>query len=418
MKCLSPRLQTPPVPAGFSLRQRLVSSFWLFVLLFVLCAASSVAQPSFNPEVRVWLTRWQNTPLYITSESTWRATGAGETCSIPAGERVVVECKDRRLTLRIGDKSLQAEQWTMEGKASLTLSDTPSNGQRSYRGKMVLQVYKNRLQVLNILPLEDYLLGVVPLEMPTGFPVEALKAQAIAARSWTVRNRHKHEADGADVCDGTHCQVYGGVTAEKESATLAVQSTAGLIMVHGNAPVDGVYTADCGGQPAPNNNSVPLPDRDSSGRDYCTANSAHYWSLGFTFPEVWQAAGEKDSGQKLPKGELDAQIVQTDASGRVVTLRIRCGEQTREVSGTRLRSRLSLPSTLFSVRLDQGNTIVFEGSGSGHGNGLCQWGAAGRARAGYKAEDILQAYYPGAQIAPLSEAMWQWRKAQRPNSAR
>lgn len=390
----------------------------LWCALLFLLSPRLMAQESSNPEVRVWLTRWQNTPLYITSESTWRATGAGETCSMPAGERVVVECKDRQVTLRVGDKSLQAEEWTIEGKAPLTLSDAQSNGQRSYRGKLVLRVYKSRLQVLNVLPLEDYLLGVVPLEMPSGFPAEALKAQAIAARSWTVRNRHKHEADGADVCDGTHCQVYGGVTAEKESTTLAVQGTAGLIMVNGDAPVDGVYTADCGGQPAPNSPGVPSADRDESGKDYCAANPAHRWSLGFTFLEVWQAAGEKDSGQKLPKGELDVQIVQTDASGRVVTVRIRCGEQTREVSGTRLRSRLLLPSTLFSVRLDQGNTVVFEGSGSGHGNGLCQWGAAGRARAGYKAEDILQAYYPGAQIAPLSEAMWQWRKAQRPNSAR
>ncbi len=390
----------------------------LWCALLFLLSPRLIAQESSNPEVRVWLTRWQNAPLYITSESTWRATGAGETCSIPAGERVVVECKDRRLTLRVGDKNLQAEEWTLEGKVPLTLADARSNGQRSYRGKMVLRVYKSRLQVLNVLPLEDYLLGVVPLEMPSGFPAEALKAQAIAARSWTVRNRHKHEADGADVCDGTHCQVYGGVTVEKESTTLAVQGTAGLILVNGEAPVDGVYTADCGGQPAPNSPGLPPADRDESGKDHCAANPAHRWSLSFTFLEVWQAAGEKDSGQKLPKGELDVQIVQTDASGRVVTLRIRCGEQTREVSGTRLRSRLSLPSTLFSVRLDQGNTIVFEGSGSGHGNGLCQWGAAGRARAGYKAEDILQAYYPGAQVAPLSEAMWQWRKAQRPNSAR
>lgn len=390
----------------------------LWCALLFLLSPRLMTQESFNPEVRVWLMRWQNTPLYITSESTWRATGAGETCSIPAGERVVVECKDRRVTLRFGDKSLQAEEWTMEGKTPLTLSDAQSNGQRSYRGKMVLRVYRSRLQVLNVLPLEDYLLGVVPLEMPSGFPAEALKAQAIAARSWTVRNRHKHEADGADVCDGTHCQVYGGVTAEKESTTLAVQNTAGLILVNGDIPVDGVYTADCGGQPAPNNTAVPPADRDESGKDYCAANAAHRWSLGFTFLEVWQAAGEKDSGHKLPKGELDVQIVQTDASGRVVTLRIRCGEQTREVSGARLRSWLSLPSTLFSVRLDQGNTIVFEGSGSGHGNGLCQWGAAGRARAGQTAEDILRAYYPGAQVAPLSEAMWQWRKARRPNSAR
>lgn len=390
---------------------------WSTVLL--LFSLPLMAQEPFNPEVRVWLMRWQNTPLYVASESPWRAIGAGETYSIPAGETATVERNDTQLTLRFGSQSVQAEEWRLEADAPITLSSAQGNSRRSYRGKIVARVYKGRLQVLNLLPLEEYLLGVVPLEMPPGFPAEALKAQAIAARSWTVRNRHKHEADGADVCDGAHCQVYGGVTAEKESTTLAVRNTAGLIMVNGDVPVDGAYTADCGGQPASGNGvSTPLADRDESGKDYCAANPGHHWSLGFTFGEVWQAAAEKDSLQQIPKGEIDVQIVQTDASGRVITLRICCGDQTREVSGTRLRSRLSLPSTLFSVRLDQGNTVVFEGSGSGHGNGLCQWGAAGRARAGQKAEDILHSYYPGAQVAPLSEAMWEWRKARKPNSAR
>jgi len=390
----------------------------LYLLLFLLCPALQAQQP-FNPPVRVWLTRWQSTPLYITSQSEWRITGAGASHRMTAGETVRVECDATLVTLRLRDKSLQAEEWTIEGDAPLSLSRAQDKSGSSYRGKLTLRVCKGKLQVVNTLPLEDYLLGVVPLEMPPNFPTEALKAQAIAARSWTVRNRHKHEAEGADVCDSTHCQVYGGVTAEKESTTLAVQNSAGLILVKDGSPVDGVYTADCGGQPAAANGvSTPPPDRDSSGRDYCLANPGHYWSLSFTFLEVWQAAGEKDSSQDMPKGEIDVQILQTDASGRVVTLRIRCGEQTREVSGTRLRSRLSLPSTLFSVRVDQGNTIVFVGNGSGHGNGLCQWGAAGRARSGQKAEEILQAYYPGAQIVPLSEAMWQWREARKPNSAR
>lgn len=390
----------------------------LWCLLLFPFSPLLMAQEPFNPEVRVWLTRWQNVPLHITSESPWQATGAGGSHDIPAGETATIERDETRLTLRFGNKSLQAEEWTLEGEAPLTLSNAQGDPKRSYRGKLVLRMYRGRLQVVNVLSLEEYLRGVVPLEMPPDFPMEALRAQAIAARSWMVRNRHKHEADGADVCDGTHCQVYGGVTAERENVTLAVQSTAGLIMVNEDAPVDGVYTADCGGQPAPSSPHSLSADRDEAGKDYCAANPRHRWSLGFTFGEVWQAAGGKDSLQEVPKGEMDVQILQTDASGRVVTLRIRWGEQTREVGGAQLRGRLSLPSTLFSVRLDQGNTVVFEGTGSGHGKGLCQWGAAGRARAGQKAQDILQAYYPGARLAPLSEAMWEWQKVRKPNSVR
>ncbi|MEJ5253302.1 MAG: SpoIID/LytB domain-containing protein [Chthonomonadetes bacterium] len=390
----------------------------LFFLLFAL-ALPSLAQQAFNPEVRVWLTRWRNSSLHITCSARWQVVSGETQREIPAGETVLVERAGEQVALQIGDERLEAKEWNLQGEAPLSLSDAQGNNGRSYRGKIVVRVYRSRLQVLNVLPLEDYLLGVVPLEMPPGFPAEALKAQAVAARSWTVRNRFRHEADGADVCDGIHCQVYGGMNAEKESTTTAVRGTAGVILVNSDLPVDGVYTADCGGQPALGNGVEPPPaDRDDAGRDYCADNPRHRWQVGFAFMEVWQAAGEQDSAQEPPKGEVDVQIAQSDAGGRVLNLRIRCGEVVREVSGVQLRSRLSLPSTLFSVRLDQGNMIVFEGSGSGHGKGLCQWGAAGRARAGQSMEQILQAYYPGASLATLSEVMWQWRKNQKGSSNR
>ena len=388
--------------------------FPLLSLLVLLLCVSSQAQDAFHPEVRVWLTRWQNTSLQITGSASWRAVSGEMQREIPASETVLAELRGERVALRIGDENLlEAKEWSLQGSAPLSLSDTLGNDGRTYRGRILLRAHRNRLQVINILPLEDYLLGVIALEMPPSFPAEALKAQAIAARSWTVRNRWKHEADGADVCDGTHCQGYGGVHAEKESSSTAVRDTAGLILVNGAQPVDGVYTADCGGQPI----SAPA-DRDESGRDYCADNPRHRWQIGFGWMEVWQAVGEQDSAQELPKGEVDVQIAQTDASGRVLKLRIQCGDSIREVSGARLRSRLGLPSTLFSVRLDQGSMVVFEGSGSGHGSGLCQWGAAGRARAGQSLEQILHAYYPGARVVPLSEAMWEWRKNQKPNSVR
>jgi len=391
----------------------------LLTFSLTLCAGRITAQDAFSTDVRVWLMRWQSAPLRITCEAPWQALSRDNSTNIPPAAVVVAEVKGNRVVLRLGTAALRSEEWNLQGEAPFTLSSMQGNNSRTYRGRIVLRVNRGRLQVLNVLPLEDYLLGVVPLEMPPSFPAEALKAQAISARSWTVRNRLKHQADGADVCDGIHCQVYGGVTAERESTSTAVRSTAGLILVRDDAPVDATYTADCGGQPASGNHSTPLPpDTSESGQDYCSANPQHRWSLGFSFLEVWQAAGEKDSPQSTPKGDVDVQIAQTDAGRRVLKVQIRCGDFVREISGAQLRSRLSLPSTLFSVRLDQGNAVVFEGSGSGHGAGLCQWGAAGRARAGQSADQILQAYYPGARIVPLSEAMWEWRKNRKSSSVR
>lgn len=388
-------------------------AWWLLVLL----SSLAYAQAMFQPEVRVWLTRWQSTPLCISCPSPWRVTGAGRTWNLPAGERVTVEREGTQLTLRIGDRQWRASEWTIEGEAPLSL--TTDTNMQSYRGKLMLRLYRDRLQVVNVLPLEEYLLGVVPLEMPSRFPAEALRAQAIAARSWSVRNRGKHEADGADYCDTTHCQVYAGVLAERESTTQAVRDTAGLILVNAGAPVDGVYTADCGGQPAlENRTDAPPSDRNESGEDYCAANPRHRWTLRVPLLQVWQLAGGKDSLQESPNGNVEVLTAQRDASGRVVTLRLRWGEQAVEVAGARLRQALSLPSTLFEVWVEGVNLLVFEGRGAGHGRGLCQWGAAGRARAGQKAEQILQFYYPGAQIVPLSEAMWRWREEQKGSSVR
>lgn len=378
--------------------------------------ARAQEQPPF--EVRVLLTRWQHSPVYVTSPSPWQARTARRTLRFAAGEQVRLEREEERWALCLGDERISEPEWTLEGAEGISLSAFADGELQRYRGRLWCRFHRGKGQVVNVLPLEEYLWGVVPREMPSRFPAEALKAQAIAARSWTVRNRGKHEAEGVDFCDTTHCQVYTGALAERESTTRAVQETAGLILVTADAPVDGVYTADCGGRPAPGNSPTPLPaDRDDSGTDYCATNPRHLWTLRFPFSRVWRLAGGEDSPPEPSKGEVAAQIAQSDASGRVLSLRLRWGAQAVEVPGVRLRQALSLPSTLFEVRVEE-SLLVFDGRGAGHGSGLCQWGAAGRARAGQRVEEILRGYYPGAQIAPLSEAMWRWREARKANSAR
>lgn len=372
---------------------------------------------SFNPEVRVWLTAWQRTTLYLQCNAPWRAVSDTQTRELPSQQSVMVEVKGEQVLLRTGEGVAAAPSWTIEGQAPIRISLSASQAGRAYRPRLVLRQRNGRLQVINILPLEDYLLGVVPLEMPSSFPREALRAQAIAARSWTVRNRYKHEREGFDVCDTTHCQVYGGYDAERDSTTEAVRETAGLVLLQQGLPVDATYTADCGGQPALNGNRpLPPPDRDSSGRDYCEANPRHRWQIDFPIEQFWQKATGQEFTPEVAKQEVVVEAEQIDLSGRVVSVRLRWGERVQLVEATQLRLRLSLPSTLFQIRVEQGRRVMIEGTGAGHGRGLCQWGAAGRARIGQTAEQILQEYYPEATIAPLDEAIWGWR-SQRRNSA-
>lgn len=370
--------------------------------------------PSFNPEVRVWLSAWQRTTLYLQCEAPWRAVSDTQALELPSQQSVTVEVKGEQVLLRTGDRVAAAASWTLSGDAPIRISSSMSQAGRAYRSRLMFKQRNGRLQVINVLPLEDYLLGVVPLEMPPSFPKEALRAQAIAARTWTVRNRHKHEREGFDVCDMTHCQVYGGYDAERETTTEAVRETAGLVLVQQGLPVDATYTADCGGQPAANSNGqLPLPDRDSSGRDYCEANPRHRWQLTIPIEQFWQKVTGQEFTEEVAKHEIAIKPERIDPSGRVLSMRLCLGKGVQLVEAASLRLRLSLPSTLFQIRVERGRQVVIEGTGAGHGRGLCQWGAAGRARAGHTAEQILRAYYPEATIAPLDEAIWEWRNQRR-----
>jgi stage II sporulation protein D len=125
----------------------------------------------------------------------------------------------------------------------------PFAGKR-YRGALVAFLnHRGRLNLLNELPLEDYLRGVVPSELgPDSYPeLEALKAQAVAARSYTLRNLNGFAEEGYDLCGTPKCQVYGGRGAEHPTSDRAVAATAGEVMVWRGAPIDALYSATCGG---------------------------------------------------------------------------------------------------------------------------------------------------------------------------
>ncbi len=124
-------------------------------------------------------------------------------------------------------------------------------GNRAYRGYM--EIYDNavnKLTLINVLPFEEYLYAVVPAEMPASWSIEALKAQAVAARTYAKTQMTKHNASGYNVCDVEHCQMYLGVNNENQNSTLAVQQTAGLEAYYNGALIDAVFSSSSGGATA------------------------------------------------------------------------------------------------------------------------------------------------------------------------
>jgi stage II sporulation protein D len=249
------------------------------------------------------------------------------------------------------------------------------------------------------LRLEDYVAGVVSGEMPASFPPEALRAQAVAARSYALTRKIEAQAAGRrwDIGTGVLAQVYvhGGASA---AAKAAVGATAGEVLVLGMEPVEAYFHAVCGGE-----TEAGLP---ALGRDLpylvpvpcggCKDAPRARWTAKVTAAELGRAAG-------LGGAATAARIVSRTGTGRAERVEIARGERKAVLAASDLRQRLGyerLPSLAFDVRLD-GGEFVLAGRGRGHGAGLCQWGAAGLAREGKGYREILGHYYPGTEVVRM-----------------
>ncbi len=305
-------------------------------------------------------------------------------------------------------------------------------GDRQWRGSLGVFVNpRGQLTLVDRVPLETYLLGVVPGEIGTlgEARLEAGKAQAIAARSYTLFYRGRRAAEGFDLYGTVEDQVYGPVESERPEAARCVTETRGQLALSQGQPIRANYCSTCGGITAEVWEAWPTPalpylvSHRDRGRDedYC-AGSAHYrwretWTAGEFLGNV--ARFGPPSGLALPPGGLgDLVDVSVDArsrSGRVWRLRITTTTGTVFVPAYSLRLVLRrgaqpgaiLRSNLFKIgvrrdpRTGTAIAVIASGAGAGHGVGLCQTGALGMAAAGKTARAILEHYYPGIELKRL-----------------
>ncbi len=325
----------------------------------------------------------------------WRVARRGE-------ELIAIQVAPSPVNKPISARRLRAEP---VGDALLAVGVAPSH-LKPFRGAMEWQASNDRLLTINWVRLDDYLKAVLPAEIPPRFHPEALKAQAVAARSFTFRRLNRHRDSGYDLCDTEHCQLYGGVAGEHPATSQAVEATAGEVLWHNGRVFEALYSSNCGGHTAPSEgirsaSQEPLPgtlDWDfQTGRYYCDIAPNARWSLTLTPDELQRAFPDAGTPREL-------KILQRTLSGHVALLQLRGERATIEIRGSLFRQRLGVArvrSLLFTLEPD-GNGWRLTGRGYGHGMGLCQWGAQGRALAGQTYPTILQAYYPGVSLASLT----------------
>lgn len=274
---------------------------------------------------------------------------------------------------------------------------------RDYRGAIEVRSKPWGLLLVNVVPVEDYLMGVVPEEMPSGYPLEAIKAQAVTARTYALCNHAKHAADGYDLCDYSNCQTYGGVAVEKPRTTEAVNATRGLVLTYGGKVASVMYSTDCGGvtqdfsETRPNS-KIPYLASVTEPADipHCS------WELRYTMREL--EAKLIAAGIDKAAGLAGIRVSKTGASGRAVELEITGEKGAATISGLALRNALgprALKSLLFTMEAAPDGGVVLKGKGSGHGVGLCQVGAKDLASPprSYTFQQILAHYFPGTGIA-------------------
>jgi stage II sporulation protein D len=255
-----------------------------------------------------------------------------------------------------------------------------------------------RLTVINELDLEEYLYGVLKVEVDPGWPAEALKAQAVAARTLALYSLNRFASEGYDVRATTESQAYEGVTAEDPRTTAAVEDTRGEIMTYQGRPIFAAYHSDSGGYTESSELvwGGTYPYLKGVSDPYSTGAPNHEWVVRMdltTFATRLRLSG------RLVTNVTGIEVAEATPSGRAALVRVADAHGVLLLKGAELRSVLGagLRSTLFTVRLisDDPPQVEFLGRGYGHGVGLSQWGARGMAEAGRQYREILSYYYSG-----------------------
>lgn len=292
-------------------------------------------------------------------------------------------------------------------------------GDKWYRGEVEVfagKKSKSYLTLVNRLPLEEYLYGVVPSEMPASWPVEALKTQAVAARTYVLSNLGQYEGEGFDVLSTTASQVYGGVEEETPSGNQAVNETRGKVVTYNSKLITAYYCSSAGG--------VTESGFDAWGRDipylkpvkdYDQDSPRYVWYKTLT-NQVIQNVLKKDFGKNI--GQIkNISVSSTTDSGRAKNLKFEgtLGDVEVDAKKFRLASKLSstlirkIDATEVGTFVEDGTPIptifLFTGQGFGHGAGMSQWGARALAKSGKSFEDIIKHYYQGTEISNADDVM-------------
>ena len=263
---------------------------------------------------------------------------------------------------------------------------------REVRGDLVVRAARGTLELINVISLEEYLVGVLGGEMPKSFPPEALRAQAVAARTYALQRKLQSLDSEFHLGSDVLSQVYRGLSAEDERTRNAVEATRGMVLTFELSPIEAYFHASCGGKTA-------------SGLEALTRDLPYLQPVDCPCGRLenvkWRT---KIRSSELPdvfrQGVRSMSVQSRTGTGRVQRLDAGSG---RTLEGSVFRERLGysrVKSLQFELRRAH-DAYELQGRGFGHGAGLCQWGAKLLAEEGWHFDEILSHYYPGTALQAL-----------------
>lgn len=397
--------------------------FLSLIFIIVSCAPSKrfteykESIKDYKSEIRVLLADSMNeliigTEVYLTSDD------GKKLAIVKANNQLKVESIYENLLIQLGSKNINGKIFYFESvNDSLIIVNN-----RKYRGRIKVINVDGSVKLINQISLEDYIKGVMTKEMPVGKGdenYEALKAFAIAARTYAI-NKIFNSRTYFDIYTDIRDQVYGGADSEHPLSNKAVDETKNMILTYNDEPAIIFYHSTCGGYTESSVNiftkeDVPYLQSIKDGNPaYCSISPNFVWKENISEKEfIKRLAGSrliKNSNWSIEKLNIKSRF----PSGRINELEIivknNDGLNSVSIFGNQIRTIIKnqsgtglLRSNNFMIALDSNRNIEITGKGSGHGVGLCQWGAIGQSKSGKNYREILSHYFPGTEIKKLND---------------
>lgn len=370
---------------------------YLFISLFALLFIVDISHAASKRPVRILLAGSVPT-AEITARSKLTASEAS------TGKRLKIDAISKaRITNASQGLKVNGKLYPVEAIKFSAGGEPISFKGKVYRGAFVIGKGTVReLDVVNHVDIEEYLKGVLPLEMPPKWPLEALIAQSIAARTYTIYKMEETVGKGWDVVATTGDQVYGGKAKEVESTSKAVKISRGVTLSFEGKPARTYYHSTSGIRTESSKivfDETPLPYLMGVTCIYGNDSPHRFWKEEIPYSEI-ETILRKNGVATGKIIKLTPKSFTT--SGRILEINLHTISEKTTIKATLFRKFIGstrIKSTWFRMR----NTIdkvALSGRGFGHGVGLCQWGAKGMAERGMNYKQILLHYYPGTTLSP------------------